>query len=273
MNRELSLKEVHGYTLTLIQKLDELCRQLDVKYVVWYGSLLGAIRHKGFIPWDDDFDVIMPRPDYEKFAAYCRTHEKELGSYRLIDKNTRSDYPYNIARFSDTSYHMILDGYSDAGMGLFLDVYPFDGIGDDPEQARKKILWRKKLYAIGWNSAIRQQAVETRKGLKEQLVKRLIYLWAKHKSPHYFYRLYDKLADLYSYEGSSYVTEVVWDMDFVPIKKEWLDDLIRVPFENITVPVPRAYDTVLTLLYGDYMTPPPVEQQVPTHSYRLYIEE
>ena len=83
MNRELSLEEVHKETLNVLKKIDEICEHNDIKYSIMYGTLIGYMRHNGFIPWDDDMDVCMLRPEYDKFVAYCNEHEEELYPFKL----------------------------------------------------------------------------------------------------------------------------------------------------------------------------------------------
>ena len=106
MNRELSLEEVHKETLNVLKKIDEICEHYDIKYSIMYGTLIGYMRHNGFIPWDDDMDVCMLRPEYDKFVAYCNEHEEELYPFKLMSKYTADDYPFNyrMARYSGSPY-------------------------------------------------------------------------------------------------------------------------------------------------------------------------
>ena len=246
MGEELSLDQIHYETLKVIEKIYEICDMLNISCVAWYGSMLGAIRHKGFIPWDDDFDIAMLRPDYDKFIDYCKTNSFKLGEFKLIDKSVSKKYPFNLARFCHTGYRMETKEFPDAGMGLFVDIYPLDPVGNSINLARKKIQWRKKLYSIGWNSSIKKQIPKTKKGIINKIIKFLIY------------------------DSSKYVAVVVWEMSFRAMPKIWFEDVIDVPFESITVKVPRQYDKILKQIYGDYMKLPKKSMQHPTHDYRLY---
>ncbi|MBP5260569.1 MAG: LicD family protein [Clostridiales bacterium] len=273
MLKELSIEDIHECTLDLIVKLDKLCSEIGVKYYVMYGSLIGAIRHKGFIPWDDDFDVIMMRPDYDRFVAYCREHQAELMPLKLLNKDTTDNYPYNISRFSDTSYRMEKEGVSDTEMGLFIDVYVFDGIGNDPQAAVKKLARKKKIYNLCTYFSYYKVKDATNKGFAYQITKNILFLYAKNKSPYVFFKKFDKLAGLYDYDSSEYIGEIVWDSYITPFRKEWFADTVRVPFESIEVPVPVGYDQVLHAEYGDYMQLPPEDKRVPSHFYKLYKVE
>lgn len=273
MEHELTLEEVHIETIKHIEYLDQLCEKIGVNYSVCFGTLIGTVRHKGFIPWDDDFDIVMLRPDYDKFVNYCQTHLEELGPYRLMNKDTTEGYPYNLSRFCDTRYRMESFSQSDAGMGLFIDIYPLDGIGNDPEKARKRIRWKKRLYTIGWTSSIKQTPPPSKKGFILKGAKYLLYLWAKNKTPRYFFDKFDSLSKVYDYDSSDWVAVVTWDTGFYPMKKAWIKDCVRMPFETISVRAPKEYDKILKEIYGDYMTLPPVEKRHATHSYRLFRKD
>ena len=89
--KELSIEEIHEGTLGILKKIIEICDEINVNYFLAYGSLIGAVRHGGFIPWDDDLDIVMLRPDYEIFNQYCLKHERELYPFKLINrKNEKS---------------------------------------------------------------------------------------------------------------------------------------------------------------------------------------
>ena len=126
--KELTIEEIHEGTIGILKKIIELCDMLQVNYYIMYGSLIGAVRHHGFIPWDDDLDIAMLRPEYEKLCSYCETHQGELGHFALMNRRTAKEYPYNISRFCDMRYSMEKkDTIPGAGMGMFVDIYPFDG--------------------------------------------------------------------------------------------------------------------------------------------------
>lgn len=271
MGVELTPDEIHEEILHVVEKLASICEKNTIAWFAFYGSLLGAVRHHGFIPWDDDFDVAMLRADYDRFVEYCHRHEDELKAegYLLIDKCSAPDYPFNIPRFCDIRFRMETKEYPDAGMGVFVDVYPLDSIGDDPGRAAKRIVWKKKLYTICAASASLHRPIESKGGSMKRLLKELLYLYAKGKSPYTFFRRFDRLAKELPQEGA-YVSCVVWEMDFCAYQKKWFEDLIDAPFETITVKIPREADSVLRACYGDYTALPPAEERHPTHDYKLY---
>ena len=127
--KELSIEEIHEGTLGILKKIIEICDEINVNYFLAYGSLIGAVRHGGFIPWDDDLDIVMLRPDYEIFNQYCLKHERELYPFKLINRKNEKKYPYNIARFNDLRYRDIYENVQEYDSGMFIDVYPLDGAG------------------------------------------------------------------------------------------------------------------------------------------------
>lgn len=114
---ELTLRQMQEGALNILKKLDGICREQGLRYFLFYGTLIGAIRHKGFIPWDDDLDVAMPRPDFDKLVAYCRRHREELQPMQLMTVDDNPRYVYPIARFSDTRYRVKYQGIRDYGLG------------------------------------------------------------------------------------------------------------------------------------------------------------
>ena len=95
--KELSLDEIHKVTLDTLKIIISICERMKINYFLAYGSLLGAVRHGGFIPWDDDCDLIMTRGDYEKFISYCKENEDSLKPFCIMDESSVADYPYGIA--------------------------------------------------------------------------------------------------------------------------------------------------------------------------------
>ena len=267
----LNIDEVHAGTLKIVEKLSSICDMLHIDYFVAYGSLIGAIRHKGFIPWDDDFDVIMLRPDYDKFVNYCYKHEKELYPFKILNREVSKKYPYTISRFEDMRYKAVYDNIVDYDSGMFVDVYPYDGAGTDEIAARKKIGWKKDILAkcVGW--AIRNEY--TRPENQSAIVAVLKYIGFKvvHLiGKDFFLNQYEKLSNTYSFEDSTLVGCLCWGGGLYVLDKKLFEKSITVPFENIMVKIPAQYDEILKRSYVDYMKLPPKEERVATHEYTLY---
>ena len=134
MEKELTLREIQLGELKILKKIKEICSLINIDYFLFCGTLLGAVRHHGIIPWDDDIDVGMMRKDYEIFVSYCKEHDKELLPFKLFHYTTNKKYIYPIARLVDTRYVVDYKDFKDYGLGLFVDLYPFDGCGNSIEE-------------------------------------------------------------------------------------------------------------------------------------------
>ena len=137
MPTELSLAEIQNKSLEVLIKFDELCAQNDFKYWLTYGTLIGAIRHDGFIPWDDDIDVMMPRDDFNRFIKFAIEHEEDLYPFKIHNRANTKNYWYGIPRFSNMKYKYIVeDNYEKPfDIGVFIDIYPLDNYGNTKKEA------------------------------------------------------------------------------------------------------------------------------------------
>ena len=266
----LSIEEIHKGTLEILKKIIEICDEININYFVAYGSLIGAVRHKGFIPWDDDFDIMMLRPDYEIFCKYCEENRDKLGCFKLMSKFNTPDYPFNIPRFCDLRYRMESEGYLDAGMGMFIDIYPVDGAGNIEYKRFNPDKFKKKMYIKLSILTLNNEFIPSSKGKIHNAIKYLLFRYFQTKGDKYFLRKWDKMSEKYSFTESKYLSVMVWDQSLYYYEREWFDDFVYLEFEGMQVKVPHKYDEVLKKIYGDYMKLPPKEQQIATHSYKLY---
>lgn len=275
MREPLTLNEIHSVTIEVIKKIMEVCQNNDIDYFVTYGSLIGAVRHKGFIPWDDDFDIGMLRPNFERFCNYCHEHEKELYPFKLMDRSNTENYPFNIPRFTDLRYEMESSIIPNVGMGVFIDIYPFDGIGNNAERAKKKLNWRMALFMSAIDYQGKGYYTPSKKNMAYSVIRYFVYLWSKMKPRKYFLDKMMSLGDRFSenIDSSDYVGCIIWDAEIRPKKKEWCSETVDAPFEELTVKIPRGYDLFLKAGYGDYMQLPPEEKRVPTHEYKVFRKQ
>lgn len=271
MNQQpLTLEEIHKETLEILKKIIVICDELKINYFLAYGSLIGAVRHQGFIPWDDDLDLIMLRPDYDKFLQYCTEHEQMLLPYKLMGRHNTPGFPFNISRFCDMRYKMVSDEITDAGMGMFIDIYPFDGAGSEPDDVMKKTGKKRLFYLNCAFSALRKHYHPSSKGLLHNLIKFPGHCFARIMGADFFLDRLEKFKDTFPLEESKYVICMVWDWPIRLKEKKHFEEFTYLPFEGIQVKVPKEYDAVLRSSYGDYMQLPPEDQRVPHHEYSLY---
>ena len=268
---ELKIDQIHQVTLDIVKKLIEICDEIHVNYYVAYGSLIVVVRHKGFIPWDDDFDVVMLRNDYEKFCDYCTKHQKEMSPYKLLTREREEKYPYNIARLNNMDYQAVYDNVQGYDSGIFIDIYPIDGAGTNAEQVMKRVKKKKSnLFRITLWSIDDHYTRSTYHKWYRSVIKYFVRLYAKIRGSKYFLDQLEAFKNLYDIDESRYIAEMTWDSGLTLYEKKWFDDYLYMDFENLKVKVPVGYDEFLRCHYGDYMKLPPKEEQIPHHEYKVY---
>lgn len=249
-------KELWNVQLQLLDKLLEVCKKYDITVWAGGGTQLGAIRHKGYIPWDDDIDICMLRSSFDKLMEIG---PKEFTHpFFLQSTYTEKDFPGAFAklRMDDTTFILRSDIFQDYHQGICLDLFPLDAFPDDPDEYQR---FRGKALSIRENLYMSCYFKGTSK-----LNPVLLYKYLKGKLYIFinggFYKYHRKYVDLfrrYSTEENEYVGSLTLDFDekHFRFKRSIFDMTIMVPFEDRLIPVPVGYDEFLTSQYGDYMTP------------------
>lgn len=257
-------QQVKCAQLDLLEELHRLCEKNGISYFLVGGTLIGAIRHKGFIPWDDDIDVGMLRGDYERFRQVCG---KELDSaYALYDwhSDPGSPNPFLKLRIRGTHYPEKISAGSNMVDGIFIDIFPFDSTPAEPKlrrrQARQMRLCRKILlvrcgFSLGEGSALKKLVYGTLKLLSRV---RSVEGWKKKADAiqtrynHLDTVTVTNMGGSYSYERESH-------------PRAQLEKTVLHPFEQGQYRIPEGYDDLLRRCYGDYMQLPPEDQRVGIH--------
>ncbi|MBQ8507701.1 MAG: LicD family protein [Clostridia bacterium] len=250
----LTTREIQLSCLEVLKEFDALCKANRLTYFLSGGTLLGAIRHKGFIPWDDDVDVMMPRADYERLLSLKnpRVYSVEGGNYgrpwaRMADEGTRRS---SEALFTeDTS-------------GTYIDIFPIDGVPEG-KLAAKLFYRRIRLYDMLWRTAMRNSI-----GEKERMraLKKIAAALLRPIGPRPFARRMNKIAMAQDYGGKYRGVSMITHYDArEKMPAGVFDHAVEVDFEGLRLPAPCGYDAYLTRLYGDYMVLPP-EHRRATHN-------
>ena len=265
---ELNIREIQEESLKILMFVDKLCNELNLNYCVMYGTLIGAIRHNGFIPWDDDIDIAMNRKDYLKLQEYFVQHKNELKPYEFFSKDTREKYPYMIARVCNTDFIQKSEIEGDYGMGTFIDIYPFDGAGNGKS---KYPFLKSQFYSSMYYMKSRTHFIPSEiKYLN--FIKRIMFVLSHLYSYKFLRRKLESLSNLYDYDKSKYVAQMESFSEGsgnIYLKTD-LENTCYHVFEGFKVKIPKNYDAMLRQLYGDYMRLPPEEKRIGHHFYKIY---
>lgn len=269
--RQLSVGESQQIALEVLKTVADICEEQSLRYYLIYGTLIGAIRHKGFIPWDDDIDIMMPRPDYNKLLEYLDKNIDKYPNLRVFNHDVCKEYPYMITRISDQRYKIIMDNEKEYGMGLFIDIYPYDGLGNTPEEALKYGMKGDRLSSLCYQATRERYAIETTTSTLRKIMKLPVFLYAKMRGKDVFQKKLKALENNLDYDSSEYIGCVVWlsggMKDIFP--RKWFEEYEVVPFDKYEFRIPKNYDEMLRKIYGDYMQLPPEKDQVGHHNYSV----
>jgi len=263
--KQTLLDVLHKEQLEMALEVKRICEKNNIKYTMIAGTLLGAVRHQGFIPWDDDLDIGMLRRDYERFLKVAR---KELDrQYFLQTWDTDRNFVLPFAKIRKNGTKLVEQNSADVKMhqGIYIDIFAFDNLPRRPFDQKKqnwitwllkRILLAKKGYTP-WEKGeltkifFYKTAFILGKFIPDALLKSVLY------------------KQMTKYNGS----EASWVVNFggsygywkESIKKEWLENLVNLKFEEFELPGPKDYNDYLSYLYGDYMTPPPKSERENRH--------
>ena len=268
--RELSLREIQIAEFNVLKRIKELCEELNIHYYIMFGTLLGAVRHKGFIPWDDDIDIMMFRNDYEKLIQYCNTNTELLAPFRLHHYSNDKKYIYPIARFSDTRYYVDYNTAENYNLGLFVDIYPFDGAGNTREEARRIAKHQRRLIVPICYGGLKSVTKSINGGFRT-LLKYVMYYSVRIVGVHNLIKWADNNAKRISIDDSKYVENTCWELE--PYKMFTYSDFgagIELEFEGEFFRAPVNFDKILSSYYNNYMELPAEEDRVGHHYYKAY---
>lgn len=270
--REMTLKDIQNVSLDILQDVHKFCVENNIKYTLQGGTLIGAIRHKGFIPWDDDIDIAMPRPDYDRFI---RTYHSSLG-YKVFSRELLETKDVYIAYTRVCDMKRTFVDYKNLpwnveSTGVWIDVFPLDGVDEIEDEWKKRYNQIKKYARIGSYLRLSYRPFAMNKTISS----RWRWLLAKTISKLYSFDVIDKQIGLCRkvlfgntsrYCNCSLIKYGLRECH----SKSVIECLILVPFEDKEFYVMSKYDEALSEKYGNYMQLPPVSQQVHGHGGKYY---
>lgn len=266
--KKATLKDAQMRMLEILIEIDRICKKYNIKYWLDSGTLLGAIRHNGFIPWDDDLDIGMLREDYNKFLEVINSelNEKFICQTPDTDKLCQNAF----TKIRDINSKIKSNNKNEKELGLFVDVFAYDSF------TRKNIIYKKIYNTIILSKWIGD--LKLKEPYKSNIKKNIAILFCKVTNLIYKIVPYEKMlrriyknalkSEIKETEKISYGVEVPFKevinrLDVFPLKNH--------SFEGIEFPVPGKYENVLKVFFGEWWELPPKELQIPSHSENIYI--
>lgn len=264
--REMSLKDIQGVSLDILNEIHEFCQGNSIRYTLYYGTLLGAIRHNGFIPWDDDVDIAMPRPDYDRFInSYVSKKGYKLFS-REINENENVYIPFSrVCEMEKTMVISPIIPWCSSLTGVWIDIFPLDGIDEDQTMAQNRINRVNKCRRQCFRVRRSMGNLIWRRGLKFNLKTILLKLTYKNKL--YLFDRFISICQEKDYDCSKFFSTLVNPEYSEILPKSSCDKFLLNKFENTEFYVMNGFDLCLRSMYGNYMQLPPVEKRIPKQDY------
>lgn len=263
--RDIELAELKTIQMDILEVVDKFCKENNIRYSLACGSFLGAVRHKGYIPWDDDIDIYIPRDDYERFI---KIFPEELNNIKVasLEREPRWNRAYAQAYDSRT----IMDEFANLPIkiGVYIDIYPVDSVPDSDEdwvrynKCRRALIHAHELkyIPIRWDRSILKNFI--------LIVSKTLLLPFSSRSIAYFI---SKYAQKYNGKGYGRSFECVQGMlQKHPFKTSLMTEFADIDFEDRKFQIMKDYDAYLSNAYGDYMKLPPKEKQIPHHLFKAY---
>ena len=264
----LTSEQIKQKELQILLAFQEFCTEENLRFNLCGGTLLGAIRHHGFIPWDDDIDVCMPREDYEKLIdCYPNTsHRYQLRAERLGNFTAPFDKIVDIDTKVKKQYTV-----DDINNQLWIDIFPIDGLPDSLKEIHSiytKCDFYRKIYTLA--DVRLGEGKNTFHKCAKYLLKPLANFYGKKRCT----RNIEKIAEKYPYDNYQYVGAITWGLYGTGERmlKSEFEKKVMVEFEGHKFPTFSCWDSYLRGLYGDYMQLPPVEKRQ-THDMKVYVKE
>ena len=268
---ELPISSIKTISLDILKDVHDFCTKNGIHYSLAFGTLLGAVRHKGFIPWDDDVDIMLPREDYKKL---CSTYKSDRFVLSSMDRSPDCMIPYariydNVDTFSKSRQPWLVNHNP---VGVWIDVFPIDIVPaklEDFDKAYRKLL---KIFLKSCHSRGALSKISSQYSFRDNLsiiAKKAIYLGGG-VSPKLFNNKILRIASDWAKTDSkkcSVITCPLYPANKVHFNLNWFNEFIQIEFEDTTFMTIKDYDEFLTCVYGDYMTPPPEDKRARHHSF------
>lgn len=267
--KEINAERMKEIQLEILDVVMDFCARHGLKCWLNGGTLLGAVRHKGYIPWDDDIDLGMLRPDYDRFMTEFNA---ENDRYRLASQETD---PYSFECFGkvfDTSTVLYEPDEKGEKLSVYIDIFVMDSAPLGEAEQRKMFLKRNIFIICNLGRKLPVFLKPTRPGFLRRVAVSMFRMMLRVFPKYYFVRGLVKLSKTYAGQDTGLVGDFT-GMRKAVIRRELLDNMTQLEFEGKMYPAPVGYDEWLRKLYLDYMRLPPPEKRVSTHVIKVYEKD
>lgn len=262
MGKEIDIKELREIQLGILDKIHAFCMERDIRYSLGGGTLLGAVRHKGYIPWDDDVDIMLPRPDYNRFL---KEFDGQYPHLRIQNAFTDPEYHLPFTKIIDDRT-VLVERISEDEIylesGVFIDVFPVDGLPAEQD------LGRFCRILLNWKRAVNYTCPKAMVPGKHQFLKFLYSLVISHERALEHREKFMSSIDFETSEFAGAISGRYWKKEHMP--SDTFRKYSDICFENRLYRCISDYDSYLTKHYGDYMKLPPADAQVRNHNFKAW---
>ncbi len=271
--RKINVDEHKKIAYDILVEFSKFCDNNNLKYFLAYGTLIGAVRHNGFIPWDDDIDVQMPRKDYNKLIKIFNDKINNSDLKLISPFEDKAKFTFvKICNMKTVKIESGLD-YSDGFYyGIDIDVFPIDGKMTNQALYKKEFIQLERMFKLYNYFCFKQDLTSFRSKILGRITSIIKYVVPSIKRK--IMKKIDFLASKHNFETSETVGTQMFLYNYFTEKwsKKAFDETIEIKFEKDFFKCPKGYDEVLKNIYGNYMELPPVEERVSTHLNDVYIE-
>lgn len=267
------MKRAWAAQIEVLEVIDHICKKYNIQYFAQWGTLLGAVRHHGFIPWDDDLDICMKRPDFNRFIEVAP--QELTGEYSILSIANDEEFEDYLIRVLNTrKIHLddeFLDEFHEFPYVAGVDIFPWDYLSRKEEEDEFQ---RQMITIVNTVAKVLQDGVDVRDARENlrEIESLCNILFNRNKSiPQQLRMLCDRLCSMYEEREADYITLMpLWSKgkDY-KLPKNYFEDFVMMPFENTSIPVPIEYDAILKRSYGNYMQP---VHTWDSHDYPFYCK-
>ena len=262
--KKISNEEHKKIMLEMLKYIDEICLENDIPYFVFAGTMLGTVRHQGYIPWDDDVDIALVDNDYDRLIELLKSEKK----YNLLDYSTSNDYFYPFAKLIDTRTILIENTFNKIeDYGIYIDIFRISGcpVNNEKRFIKKQAFYIKNIFYCNGTKFRKQN-------LLIRIIRKPLIINAKILGKNRILQKYNKMMEKYKVDNSNYST-FNWNILNYLLPSECFKNIktkiVRQKFENIEINNLKDFDTILSIQYGDYMKLPPKNKRG-THDCEVY---